>query len=160
MLRKILLLLLLSTVTVSAQDNSGPRPSCFEVSILPENQPYKLENADQYVVCKDQRITITPTLRAPLRATDTYNVEEISYEDNKWPLTGGTDIQFNTVDQGLLLVILHYHLNFAISVKRGIKYQYTLMATFPLLMVLGLKLIRLLVVMTLLMLFQQIMPVY
>lgn len=99
MLRKILILLLLSTMTGYAQDNSGIRPSCFEVSILPEHQPYELENTDQYIVCKDQRVTITPTLRAPLRATDTYNVEEISYDENKWPLTGGTDIQFNTVDQ-------------------------------------------------------------
>lgn len=96
MFRKILFFLLLSTVSVSAQDNSDPGPTCFDVKILPENNPYYLEAPDQYVVCKDQRITITPTLNVPLRRTNMYDVEQIPF--NPYPVTGGTDIVFNTVD--------------------------------------------------------------
>jgi len=95
MFRKILFFLLLSTVSVSAQDNSAPQPTCFDVKILPQNNPYYLENTDQYVVCKDQKITITPTLNAPLRRTDRYDVEQIPYV--QYPTTG-TDIQTTNVD--------------------------------------------------------------
>lgn len=96
MFRKILFFLLLSTVSVSAQDNSDPGPTCFDVKILPENNPYYLEAPDQYVVCKDQRVTITPTLNVPLRRTNMYDVEQIAF--NPYPLTGGTDIFVSNVD--------------------------------------------------------------
>ena len=96
MFRKILFFLLLSTVSTYAQDNSGPQPTCFDVKILPENNPFYVENKDQYVVCMDQKITITPTLNAPLRRTDMYDVGEIAF--NPYPVTGGTDIFVSTDD--------------------------------------------------------------
>ncbi|UUV22252.1 gliding motility-associated C-terminal domain-containing protein [Paenimyroides aestuarii] len=90
------MLLTSATVRVSAQDNSDPGPTCFDVSIRPENNPYYLENKDQYVVCKDQLVTITPTIDAPLKRTNLYEVEEIPF--NPFPYTG-TDIPFtNLVD--------------------------------------------------------------
>ncbi|KAA5533931.1 T9SS type B sorting domain-containing protein [Paenimyroides baculatum] len=94
MFRKILFFLLLSTVSVSAQDNSDPGPTCFDVKILPENNPYYLENTDQYVVCVDQKVTITPTINAPIRRTNMYDVEQIPF--NAYPTTG-TDIPYSTV---------------------------------------------------------------
>jgi len=95
MFRKILFFLLLSTVSVSAQDNSDPGPTCFDVKILPENHDYYLENTDQYVVCMDQRVTIVPTLNAPLRRTNMYDVEQVPFAP--WPTTG-IDIPVTTVD--------------------------------------------------------------
>jgi len=95
MFRKILFFLLLSTVSVSAQDNSDPGPTCFDVKILPENNPYYLENTDQYVVCKDQKVTITPTINAPIRRTTMYDIEQIPFNA---PPTTGTDIQVSNVD--------------------------------------------------------------
>lgn len=97
MFRKILFFLLFTTasVSVSAQDNSDPGPDCFDVKILPENNPYYLENTDQYVVCKDQKVTITPTINAPIRRTTMYDVEQIPF--NAYPTTGN-DIQITNVD--------------------------------------------------------------
>lgn len=96
MFRKILFFLLLSTVSVSAQDNSDPGPTCFDVKILPHNNPYYLENTDQYVVCKDQKVTVNPTLDVPLRRTTQYGVEQIPF--NPYPTNGGTDIFIAATD--------------------------------------------------------------
>lgn len=96
MFRKILFFLLLSTVSVSAQDNSDPGPTCFDVKILPHNNPYYLENTDQFVVCKDQKVTVSPTLDVPLRRTTQYGVEQIAY--NPYPMDGGTDIFIAATD--------------------------------------------------------------
>lgn len=90
MFRKILFFLLLSTVSVSAQDNSDPGPTCFDVAILPEDNPYYLENKDQYVVCKDQTVTIIPKIDAPIRRSNMYEVEQIAF--NPYPTSGGTNI--------------------------------------------------------------------
>src|SRR5690606_19750939 len=81
-----------------AQDNSDTGPTCFDVSLLPGNHPYYIENSDQYVVCVDQTVTIIPTLNAPLRRTDMYDVEQIPF--NPYPTSGPelTDILVTNVD--------------------------------------------------------------
>lgn len=86
MFRKILFLLLLTSLKISAQQ--GLDASCFNVSIPRSGlMDYYEEGKDQYVVCKDQKVTIPANYEVNyLRRTDQYSIEPLGY--NPYPFTG------------------------------------------------------------------------
>lgn len=86
MFRKILFLLILTSLGAKAQQ--GLDVTCFNVSIPRAGlMDYYEEGRDQYVVCKDQKVTIPANYEVKyLNRTDQYTVEPITY--NPYPFTG------------------------------------------------------------------------
>lgn len=86
MFRKILFLLLLTSLKINAQQ--GLDATCFNVSIPRAGlMDYYEEGKDQYVVCKDQKVTIPANYEVNyLNRTDQYTIEPIGY--SPFPFTG------------------------------------------------------------------------
>lgn len=98
MFRKILYLLLLSTSVGFAQQ--GLDATCLNTSIPRVNMSdYHEEALDNYVVCKDQKVTIPANFDvAYLKETTSYTIEQIPYQE-LYPYNQGTEIPFQNDDQ-------------------------------------------------------------
>lgn len=100
MFRKILFsLLVLASVGSNAQTCPGLDVQCFDIGIPRSNlMDYYADiesGPDQYLVCLNQKVTVSPSLRVDyLNETDSYSVEKIDYYS--YPYRDGTEIIVQT----------------------------------------------------------------